>query len=365
MSSRPVGLFLLLSLMTASGLAAQQPAGDELGNLKRKADSLARLWEEADALANLADSLAHAALPRQLDTIRVEKLVIVANPSRLPLKEAAGIAWGMIDSLYGSMADTLLHRPYLIHAIDPDSQPTRSTWGTVLAWDLTARETGNILAMMAPMPAPDESLRRWLGGPLPPAVQGLKEELGQSYVAVVTSPFGVARDCFTGSLTQCRSLLALDRPLDPARIYRTLSERQKAVRRVGFGRNENELRAATMPCYNGDDSTCASLLRRSEAWRLPPAVDLVARRTLVLVALTLGGRGAYGRLMADSTLPIDVRVANAAGVPLDSVFAVWHGAVVASRPVPVELPGYGPLVGLSWTVAFGLLAMRSSRWRVA
>jgi hypothetical protein len=64
-------------------------------------------------------------------------------------------------------------------------------------------------------------------------------------------------------------------------------------------------------------------------------------------------------------MAIDQRLSSAAGVPLDSLLSVWRSSVILARPTPVELPGYGPFVGLGWVLVLGMLALRSSRWRVA
>src|SRR5439155_1464720 len=57
------------------------------------------------------------------------------------------------------------------------------------------------------------------------------------------------------------------------------------------------------------------------------------------------------------------RLRPAADLPLDSLLAVWRGRVLAARPEPVTLESKGAWVALSWGVIFGLLALRSTRWR--
>lgn len=367
MSKSPLSLLVLLTL--AVPLSAQQePTRDpaQIKTLQASADSLARLWSEADALANLSDSLTHDNLPRSLDTLRVGGLLILSNRSSLPLKAAAELAWPGIDSLYGTMAESLASRPYLIHAIDPDSVPRfYNSWGIPIAWDKSVKEMADLLSIYAPVSAPDRAFDSWAGGRLRPATRGMRSELEQSYIAVVTSHFGVAQDCFTGSMEACRSLLGIEQPANPLHIFRTPKERQEAIRSIGFGYTESAERAAITPCTNGDDAACIKLMSQIDGSRLPPAIALVARQTLIRIALQTGGREAYSKLMGDSTQPMNVRLSSAAGVPLDSLVSAWHAAVISARPKSVELPAYGPVVGLAWTFVFGLMAVRSSRWRVA
>jgi hypothetical protein len=369
MCSRLLGGALLL-VLAGRGLAGQTPVrAAEPGGIRQlevRADSLARLWDEANALAILADGLAHGDVPGEVDTLKVGSLRIIANRSSLPLEAAAERAWPRIDSLYGSAATVLEQRPYLIHAIDPDSQlHTRQTWGTLIPWDKSIKETTDLLWVYVPMPASDPAFKAWSGNPVRPTTRGARQDLEQSYVALVTSHYSVSLDCFLGSIESCRSVLELDDPADPIRVFHTPDERRAAIKGVTLGYRENELRAVLVPCSAGIDSACVAALRLLQRSRLPPPIAGIARETLVRLALRLGGREAYARLMADSTAPMPVRLSAASGLPLDSLLSLWRSSVIAARPKPVALPPFGPLVGLGWVAVFGACALRSSRWRVA
>jgi hypothetical protein len=89
-----------------------------------------------------------------------------------------------------------------------------------------------------------------------------------------------------------------------------------------------------------------------------------ARATLAHFALRLGGRDAYHRLLASSTMPMADRLAVAAGTSLDSLVARWRAQVIASRPATVLLPTWAFAVALGWTAFFAICGLRSSRWRV-
>jgi hypothetical protein len=358
----------LLALLSGSVSAQAQSATakQRIQLLQARADSLARLWDEANALANLADSLAHSDAPSRLDTLKVGSLVIVANRSPLPLQAAAERAWPVIDSMYGSRAKELEQNPYLIQAIDPDTNFTGThPWGTLVPWDKSVKEMANLLYFYVPAPQPDKAFKDWVGATIRPSTSGLKAELEQSYVALVTAHYRVGQDCFVGSLASCRSTLALDRPIDRVKLFRTRAERQEAMSRIVFTYGESEQLAAMKPCINGDDAVCVKLIGEVDPSRLPAPVGPIARQTLVRLALRLGGREAYSRLTADSTQPMDLRLTAAAGVPLDSLLFLWQSSVIAARPKSVELPAYGPLVGMAWFLVFGMVALRSSRWRVA
>lgn len=367
-SHLPGGVLLLcLAVRPLSGQAAAgaPPRTEELHRLEARADSLARLWIEANALANLADSLEHAVSRGRADTLAVGSLRIISNASPLPLREAAARAWPTIDSLYGSAAKELESRPYLIHAIDPDSlRRGRASWGIEVPWDKDVKELTNLLLVYTPMPPPDRPFQDWHGDVVRPSFRSRRTDLEQSYITLVTSPYTVGRDCYLGSLESCRSALGLDDPPDPTRVFRTPADRRMALQGTIVAYLETDPMAALQGCRAGRDSACIELMRLLPPARLPRPVGVNARQTLVVTALRLGGREAYHQLLAHPEASMAARLSQAAGVPLDTLLARWRSEVLASRPAPVALPPFGPLVGLGWTVLFGLGALRSSRWRV-
>src|SRR5713101_7973537 len=117
----------LVLLLVVLACPLPLPAQDStLVRLRHRADSLAREWREANAVADLVDSLERERATSWKDTISVGALRIVANPSPLPLREAGARAWPVLDSLYGSEAQQLAQRPVIIHAFDPDTTVPRS-----------------------------------------------------------------------------------------------------------------------------------------------------------------------------------------------------------------------------------------------
>jgi hypothetical protein len=57
--------------------------------LRTRADSLAREWRQANALADLQDTLRLLRSRAGRDTIRVGALTILVNPTPLPVAQAA------------------------------------------------------------------------------------------------------------------------------------------------------------------------------------------------------------------------------------------------------------------------------------
>src|SRR5436309_1922249 len=113
------------------------------------------------------------------------------------------------------------------------------------------------------------------------------------------------------------------------------------------------------------DAACTELLRSLPPGVRPRPLTYDARAALVHIALRLGGREAYHRLIATPALPIPQRLAGAAGVSVDSLVSLWRAEILAARPAPVTVPPWGPWVALGWTAVFAVCALRSSRWRVS
>src|SRR5436190_12749469 len=154
----------LLTMVIA--LAAGRVAGQSVERLQVRADSLLREWRRASALADMVDSLNHGRAAGGTDTISVGVLRIVATPSPARLREAAARAWPVIDSLYGSEAQQLAQRPYLIAPYDPDTtSPKPMLRGAIqVPWDKDVASLAMLLLTNVPIGRPDRALQNWLGG---------------------------------------------------------------------------------------------------------------------------------------------------------------------------------------------------------
>jgi hypothetical protein len=161
-------------------------------------------------------------------------------------------------------------------------------------WALLARSAAGIEKWSGALPIEPASSEAWRG----------------MRYALAASPSPVARDCYSGRLAACKSILALD-------------------------------------------ATPAASLDNSSG---------MARGTLVQLAIAAGGQGAVGRMIANNGSTAGA-LSAAAKMPLDSLVASWqrhvHDEGVASE-------AFTPLiaaVAIGWIVVMGLLSLRSSRWR--
>src|SRR5882672_7841511 len=166
---RALGLLFATSLL-ATPLQSQDSL---IGRLRRQSDSLLSAWRQAQLLADVADSLEQVRATAGSDTIAVGGLRIVVNPSPLPWRPAAELAWPVIDSLYGSVAADLTSYPYIFRAVDPDSGVRRTVLhvGVEVPWDLDVRATTALLLTTVTPPSFDPTLADWLAAALRPTLR--------------------------------------------------------------------------------------------------------------------------------------------------------------------------------------------------
>lgn len=364
----PRGIPLALFAVLGAPAAAQG-----LPELRARADSLLVVWRDTVAVADLRDSL--QALRRGGGgkiTVRAGALTVIANPSPLPLRSAAQMAWAMLDSLYGAEAEHVLAgRVLIIGVVDPADTLGRDVNAAASLRDvpntLDLRALARLLVMSAPVDPGDPDLRDWLAGRLP-NVAPLDRQLAGTYVELVTNRSHATRQCLAGALASCGDALGLSTAPEPYLRWYDASERGTVIREsfiyyFGRGRTAGQYRSCT---EQQDDAACLELFRAVPAPLLaqlrPLSVD--ARRTVLLLALRRGGREAYRRLVRSSGRPMAERLSLAAGVPLDTLLAEWRSAAQGARQPPVSLPWWGPVLAFAWTAAFGACSLRSSRWRL-
>ncbi len=361
--SRLLGLVVAASLL-ASPLRSQDSL---MVRLRRQADSLLGTWREAQLLADVADSLEQVRATAGSDTIAVGGLRIVVNPSPLPWRQAAELAWPVIDSLYGSAAADLPQHPYIFRAVDPDSSVRRTVLhvGVELPWDLDVRASTNVLLTTVIAPSFDAALADWLGAALRPTLRP-QDERAVGFVLLFTAPSEAVRRCFLGDIARCKDVLqAGDSTGLLQRWYVTPGEREALViESFEFVFARGATAPTLQRCRQHHDDACTALLQSLPPGTLPPPLARSARILLVREALRAGGRDAYRRLVARPNAPISERLASAAGMDIDSLVVRWRNGVRAARPKPLTLPWWASFAAIGWTAFFGFCALRSSRWRL-
>ncbi len=355
-------------MMSAMPVAAQRAMGVPPERLAARVDSLAAAWREASALADLADSLANTERPPMLDTVTAGALTILVNPTSLPVAAAAANAWRHLDSLYGDAAARIaVGEPARLIVVPADARErTIATYtGQEIPDNMSPEALAQLLRGSFPVPQPGRQFDDWLGGSLHPPLPD-KREAEAAYLQLVTLPYAVNSRCLQGDVAACRAALDLFADQDPiASRYQSPEDRRYAISQISTVLASDPATTPTYEeCIGGRDDACRSLLGVAARASMPRPLGLEARGLLTWVAVRLGGRAGYLRLVDGADRSPISRLEAAAGVPVDTIITRWRAEVLAARPEPVAVPVSGVVSGLGWMVVLAACALGSSRWRV-
>ena len=352
----------------AAGLAAAPAVrAQTVSELRERVRRLEQAYLAAQAVAAPADSAARQSnfVPRDSATAGALHVfaprIAVANA-----REGAERAWSMLQSIFGTEAGVLANTDFALQLARPSQvvaapREARRFIAENSPDDIANRllwEASQILSARL-----DPRLYAWMGGAIVPDPHP-GWLLRATYIDLLSAPSPAARRCYLGELGGCRD--AFDLPPTPESFRRWYgpAERRLIVQEVIAAEDIQLVPELYRDCVTrGDDSACVRLLQHTAEGAIPAPLGRPTRIGLVQFALEVGGPGAFHRLTAAAGRPVDAQFAAAAAIPLDSLLAVWRGRVLAARPEPVTLESKGAWVALSWGAIFGLLALRSTRWR--
>jgi len=359
MSSARVAVTVALGLALVSHTApAQQSAAERAARVH----ALQVVAARADSVARLVDSVLRAR--RALDTVRSGPLRVIADTAvARKIRPAVQEVSRIVATRLGPDT-TLLTSPLAVVATD--GQPLAIAGAEVGRIDTLEHqdETENrvlYLVRSALFRRAGSAFRAWSGGSLGFATDGA-HLTRIAYIDLVTAPSRAARLCRAGDLASCAAALGLGP--DSNRVTRWYSaDDLRTVLGRGTDIPGRPMSRALAQCEAGADAQCFALAAsRGPGLRAPLGAS--ARSSLVVLALNRGGRGAFNRLVADSTAPLTARLASTAGMPFPELMGLWRSRVLAAAP-----PGTtGATTGAQWTAAGWVvvllaLGMRSSRWR--
>ena len=184
----------------------------------------------------------------------------------------------------------------------------------------------------------------------------------EAFVDLFTAPALVARECAERDPARCRVALGLALVDDPPGTMYTEEDR-RVVARAWWGRRYATAEHPVNPCASAPMTAACRTFAQSlapEAWTRP--LGRSARMAVLAVATEMGGAGAWGRLVADSTVPLAARIELAAGRPIGDVVSAWRSRVLASRPEPVR-PSLRQFAVLASLLVAGLSAALVTRGR--
>lgn len=340
-----------------------------VADLRERVQRLERAYAAAEVVARQADSARRALFTAPPESATVGSLHVFATAAVIENTRAgARAAWPLVDGTFGPAATLLDDHAFVVQA-ERSSETTRPVTGrtshrflaTNEATDIADRlvwQTSQVLVARL-----DPALREWMGGAIVPSAQPASQ-LASTYLELLTAPSATTRRCFAGDVAGCRDAFDLPPTPDPYRRWYGPEERRVIVQEVVTGNDVLSMRDLYQRCVTrGDDSACLRLLQRQPPSAIPQPLGDPSRIGLVRLALELGGRGAFSRLMTARGQPVDGQLAAAAAMPADSLLMAWRSRVLAARPQPVTLNPRGAWVALMWGLVFGMLAFGSTRWR--
>ena len=349
-------VLLATALLLAS---SQDPAA-----LQRRLTQVDALRHQASMVAARADS----ARQEHLDTIRAGALVVLTRPQDgVRVRRGAEIAWRELDSLYGDGAATLATHPVLFWFLQRRGRqvPEYATKYEPVLGDSAATAAdiarqlisgaANVLRKNA-----DTTLANWFG-PLLLPLSPSPAEVSRIYVELVTAPSAAVRRCYQGDAASCRAALGLLDGGDRVTLWFDADERRALVSKMSEMDRAGQRVDSDACLLTQSDESCIAVLHT--VTYLEPPLSIEARHSFARAALSAGGRSAYQRLVGSAGRPLSERFAAAAGLSADSSALRWRAAIVAGRPKTVTLATASGWMALGWAIAFGLLALKSTRWR--
>jgi len=358
----------LVVVALAAGLAAT-PAlrAQSVSELRERVQRLEQAFRAANGVATRSDSAARQAsyvpgMSATAGALHVLAPQIVVASAR----EGAERAWSMLEYTFGTEAGVLANVDFAAQLRRPNLAVAAPRGARRFIAENSAADMANRLVWEASQILSarlDKSLYNWMGGAIV-ADSYPARLLPGTYVDLLSAPSRTTRRCYAGAMDGCRDAFDLPPSAEPFRRWYGPTERRLIVQEVIVGEDIRLVPELYAACVTrGDDSSCVRLLQRTGESSIPAPLGHPTRIGLVQLALELGGPAAFHRLTAAAGRPVDAQLEVAAGMPLDSLLAVWRGRVLAARPKPVTLESSGAWVALSWGAIFGLLALRSTRWR--
>lgn len=339
---------------------------------------LVPIWKSAQRAAAVADSVSATRLPP--DSLRAGELRWLLDASQSSsVPDAVTRSWSEISSVFGAEADVLKSHLFVARLrLEGGKDTTRKVFdlaevhpGRLDIFDRVSEDEAidPIAARITRRSAKiileygDSAVIRWLVEPFNPMPMqtGIRERM---YADLVTAPSQVSSRCLAGDLRRCRDALGLVPTADPLTEWYDPGERRLLVVRMRELLNVGPQRVPYAQCDERHAyAVCDRILRAIPRYVIPPALPTSARHHLFRIAITAGGNGAYSRLATGPARSVESRLADGAGMPIDSLVARWRADVLAAHPPSPNLSALSAWTAVAWGIAILLIGMRFATWR--
>lgn len=388
--SRALGRIALIAVLAsgttglplAVGAQEQPPTRAEL---VRRIDSLLAAVPNTPEYERRADSAAavrkadyakrHGPTSVALDTITIGPLTVVAPTEQIA--EAAEVytnAWARYErsvvdesdlALTGMLGFQISNGSFAIEGLAELPTVRARLWSTDARKEsVAARLIAAGLSNLMP-----HDLFEWSGS-LPVMGERPQAEFGLSlarpsyheraYRSLAIQVGRSASLCFDGEIDACVRALGLDEDAGWDDLY-TMSEiRALVARERDYTGEWQEIRYSCLSDRN--DEACfflmAGRMRKSSPLRKS------VRASLLSYALSVGGEGAFSRLIEGEKKSTALRLEHASGRTTHDLVAAWRTRVFEARPdVTAGMPRM-MVSTLFWIGLLSLMGLRSTRWRI-
>ncbi len=351
----------ILTLML--GASPSRLGAQDVEHYRAKVERLAAHLDAVRAQARAADSMP------ALDTVEMGSRRFLVRPERRGfLAEAADITWDTLVTELGADTALIPDAPLLVEFARDERIRVPQGVGLYLIRHIggteeVAAELVRYIKLTT-WEGLDADLLQWIRSPsgFAPLTKTQAEVV---YTELATAPWESVRRCYDGEVAACARVLDLESAADTASLWYTPEEQRRAIERHG-GSWWMTMTVRTSPdyigCVDGDDRACAAFLNE-HMWIIGWPLSVTARESMLRVALAAGGEGVLGRLAQPGAGSTGSRLAAAAGIPRDSLIALWRDRILAAAPDQVVLTGSVGGTALLWVLLLVLIAMRSTRWR--
>lgn len=326
-----------------------------------------------DSVDAILERMRAAAIPR--DSIQAGAITVRFTAAKLPpatramLARAARTAWSETQLGLGDAAARVDARlPIVVkpgglsYRLAPVALhfelPGRATAGTAFTTPLSDAEgTAGIVELIGDVAALDEPpALKAVGGDWIPAAGLSSADWANAAINLATETSAVTRDCYAGSVSRCESALALTDVQDPLTEWYSPADWRVIVARMPVvARERPERRARLTACLGGNaPDVCETLARETQVSR---PLTTSTRRTLIGLALEIGGPKAYDRMTGAHGSALEVLAATS-GIGADDLVARWRERVLAATPERVRPRALEATVMLGWTLLLAAAAAR-------
>lgn len=340
MSRRVLVTVAVLTLR--AGMLCAQDSVAMLRGMEARLDSARRLAARSDSVTAQSSAT---------DTVRAGRLRIATSAALRPAVEAAAAeAWESLSARFGAAIPAADALPVMQFG-GPESVLPRAMDRRELARGLEGPVAQAIWRRQ------DSRIVTWLNGGFPTGA-ATEDDLVSINDQLARIPARQNIPCLRRHASACAGTLGLRMGADTLAEWYAPNAWPRLAELLDASLTGREAWLRDRCAAAGDLEACRTVLTPSRVLR---PVGPAGRQLLMALALDAGGAGAFERLSADTMATVEQRLADAAGVPIDTLLSRWADVVASETPGSAAPDPAEALLALAWCLAVLWMAIRGSR----